>query len=173
MWDKRWLYSLRRLLYRWEICLLFFVAISPHLIFYLRSFILDPNCKNAEYRSEEIANWRYDLPAFRRDIEAFKDQIFGIAKQLSTSSSNGGTLEVYTYQDLICVPMYIVLRGGQPYKGYSSFFLAKPTGTNFVHLEWTERDGGVLEEMKSYFDQKWQAQSQNASPYFSSRRVRV
>ncbi len=136
----------------------------------LRMLIIDPDCENAYFRAEEIHQEHGYPPAtFRQETASFTDSIVAAAQRASTNPLTRGSCEIRMYRDLPCVPMYIIVRDGRLFKGYSSLLLTKPAGTRFVHFEWTQRAGGILEEMKNYFEQKWNAQVQGT---FSDGRPR-
>jgi hypothetical protein len=116
----------------------------------LRMLIIDTQCQNAKFRADEIGGL-YKAENFIKEIEVFTDRMNSIC-------SNNGSLQsswkIYTYDDLPCIPMYIITRNGIPYRGYSSFFLTKPSAY-FVHFEWAPTPDGVLMSMHEYFEQKF------------------
>ena len=118
----------------------------------IKMLIIDPRCKNAFRRADEIK----ERETFAQDVDVFVRRVSAIrcnAKQ--SGARKDECCQILTYDDLPCMPMYIVTHKGVPVRGYSGFFLAQPSAF-FVHLEWTFVIGGVLENMHEYFQQKWE-----------------
>jgi hypothetical protein len=141
----------------------FLGEIEPAIIrgVHIRMLVIDPDCDNAHFRAEEIYPIHgYPPPIFCQEVKSFVSIMIETAQRASSNSATRGSFQICSYQDLPCMPMYIILRNGRLLKGYTSMFLTKPTGINFVHLEWKPRDGGLLEEMKNYYDQKWKTITQ-------------
>jgi hypothetical protein len=117
----------------------------------LRMLIIDTKCANARFRAEEIGGL-YKPENFIKEIEVFTDRMHSICNDNKLLRESW---QIYTYDDLPCIPMYVIARNGSPYRGYSSFFLNKPSAY-FVHLEWEPTPNGVLMSMHEYFEQKYQ-----------------
>jgi len=122
----------------------------------IRMLIIDTECENAKFRAEEIGGM-YSTPTFTEDVKIFTKQIVKCIENTLQDSSIQGSCEIRVYRDLPSIPMYIIIRRGRLYRGYSSFFLTEPTAY-FVHLEWAPTERGLLKYMHKYFEQKWAVQ---------------
>ena len=78
--------------------------------------------------------------AFAQDIEVFIRRVSSVRCSLKKLGLKPEACQILAYDDLPCMPMYIVTHKGIPVRGYSSSFLS----------------GGVLENMHDYFEQKWE-----------------
>jgi hypothetical protein len=117
----------------------------------VRMLIIDPNCATAEFRASEIM----ESETFAQEVQLFAKRISAISCNANNHNPAEETCQILAYDDLPCLPMYIVHHKGVPVRGYSGFFLTKPSAF-FTHLEWTYVNGGVLENMHAYFEQKWE-----------------
>ena len=116
-----------------------------------KMLIIDPRCSNAFLRADEIR----ERDTFAQDVEVFVRRVSSIRCSLKKYGVKGESCQILAYDDLPCMPMYIVTHKGVPVRGYSGFFLARPSAF-FAHLEWTSVKDGVLENMYEYFQQKWE-----------------
>lgn len=123
----------------------------------IRMLVIDPDCDNACFRAEELRDWG-DCEKFKLEDSAFLKVMQGIADDACASGISPAPMQVRLYRDLPGIPMYIVLEAGEPIYGFSSFFLTKATGFNFVHLEWKPSECGLLQLMTLHFEAKWQRQ---------------
>jgi hypothetical protein len=112
--------------------------------------IIEPRCANAESRALEI----FEPETFSQEVEVFAKRVSSILCGAVEQSVAEERCQILAYDDLPCMPMYIVTHKGLPIRGYSGYFLTKPSAL-FEHLEWTNIKGGVLENMHEYFEQKW------------------
>lgn len=62
------------------------------------------------------------------------------------------------YNDLPCIPMYLHLRKGSAYTGFTSYFLGAPSFRE-PHLKWKNVADGFLQKFVDYFNQKWERAS--------------
>jgi hypothetical protein len=130
----------------------------------LRMLIIDPECQNAISRAEELGK-AYEPGTFSQETFVFTKRINSTVS-IHDTCKLGESCRVLVYEDLPCMPMYIITRDGIPYRGYSGFFLTKPSAY-FVHLEWALTKGGVLEELHKYFEQKWKNQDEKPKQTFT------
>jgi hypothetical protein len=93
-------------------------------------------------------------------VQEFRDLVLNIVREVPHARES---CRIRVYDDLPCIPMYIISRGGKAVTAYTSFFLTEPTAY-FVHLEWQNAPKGLLPFMKSYFDQKWDAHPEHEYP---------
>mgnify|MGYP003289190958 CR=1 FL=1 len=128
-----------------------------------RMLIIDPRSANASLRADEIR----ETETFSQDVEVFIRRISGVRCKLKKAGLNADSCQILAYDDLPCMPMYIVTHKGIPVRGYSGFFLAKPSAF-FAHVEWTLVPGGVLENMCEYFEQKWERNQQRTAEFFQA-----
>lgn len=121
----------------------------------VRMLVIDPNCKNAENRALEIEGPHFTPENFCAETESFIKNLKNCdMNNLNNLNNSHGSLEIRSYSDLPCIPMYIFLYKNKPIRGYTSYFLTQPTAY-FVHSEWTAIKGGLLEYFHGYFEQKW------------------
>lgn len=66
-----------------------------------------------------------------------------------------GSVVLRTYDDLPCLPMYLVKRNGQCAEGYTSFFLTRPT-YHEPHIRWVNGPESRLDCFVAYFERKWE-----------------
>src|ERR1041384_4127412 len=116
----------------------------------IRMLIIDPRCKNAESRANEI----FERETLAQEVEVFARRITAAIDDPLKSRIAENCCQILAYDDLPGMPLYLVSHKGLPVRGYSGFFLARPSAF-FAHLEWTFVKGGVLENMFEYFEQKW------------------
>jgi hypothetical protein len=116
----------------------------------VRMLVIDPASDNAHYRDQELegtvdtgAGWRGGLDTF-------------IGKMAAIADRHYGKFEIRLYQDLPCVPMYLVGRAPRARRGYFSIFLIRTTA-QCQHLEL--QGGEWLADMAKYFEAKWARQS--------------
>jgi hypothetical protein len=126
-----------------------------------RMLIIDPRSANAHLRADEIR----ETETFSQDVEVFIRRVSSVRCGLKKAGLKEESCQILAYDDLPCMPMYIVMHKGVPVRGYSGFFLAKPSAF-FAHVEWTVVPGGVLENMCEYFEQKWQRNLQRTTEFF-------
>ena len=118
----------------------------------VRMLVIDPECENARNRALEIEGIHFEPDIFCKEIENFIENLERC--DVNELNNSHGSLEIRSYSDLPCIPMYIILNKNKPIRGYTSYFLTKPTAY-FVHSEWTAIEGGLLEYFHGYFEQKW------------------
>jgi hypothetical protein len=119
----------------------------------LRLLIINPKCETSKLRAQEITG-EYDPSTFAQETEVFTRRIKAVFNKANDSLREACKIRIY--DDLPCMPMYIITRNGIPTRGYTGFFLSKPSAF-FVHLEWVPAEGGMLEHLHYYFEQKWKA----------------
>lgn len=127
----------------------------------IRMLVIDPACENAKARAKEL-NGAYEPSTFAKEADVFMSRMRGLAGVSRAGLPPDEPCRILLYDDLPCMPIYIVARDGVPVRGYSGFFLTEPSAY-FTHLEWTYAKGGVLEKMHAYFEQKWKAQEHRRS----------
>lgn len=151
---------------------------------HVKILTIAPHCDNARNRAMEITAGF--LPEgddeleqddnvfherFEEEVERFVAHLLDVLEDLEKkpAAKVRERAEVRMYDDLPCVPMYIIRARGQdsatanvspgrPRRGFSSMFLAHPTA-NFPHFEWNPTDiqgGFALEALARYFDEKWE-----------------
>ena len=116
-----------------------------------KMLIIDPRSASAHLRAGEIR----EHDTFAQDIDVFVRRVSAIRCSLKKFGLKEECCQILAYDDLPCMPMYIVTHKGIPVRGFSGFFLAKPSAF-FTHVEWTSVNDGVLESMHEYFKQKWE-----------------
>jgi hypothetical protein len=117
---------------------------------FIRMLIIRPTCENAKYRNEELSQSFDTGEAWDDGLKSF------ISKMKSASVKSQEHFQVRFYQDLPCVPMYLVGTPAKARKGYFSLFLVRPTA-NSHHLELGP--GEWLDDMAIYFEDKWARQT--------------
>jgi hypothetical protein len=119
----------------------------------VRMMIIDPGSANARFRNLEL----------KRSFETGDGWIAGLNSFIKTMSAaarkGGGGFEIRFYDDLPCVPMYLVGEWPACRKGYFSIFLDQPTAY-CQHLELGP--GEWLAGMSAYFEEKWIRNATNA-----------
>ncbi|HEY4362682.1 MAG TPA: hypothetical protein VGN17_17065 [Bryobacteraceae bacterium] len=113
----------------------------------IRMLVIQPNCANAKNRSLELADTPDTGKAFDASLRAF------ITKMESLADKSGGRFQIRFYEDLPCVPMYLIDKNNHTRKGFFSIFLSDATA-HCTHMELS--DGEWLQNMASYFDAKWE-----------------
>jgi hypothetical protein len=129
----------------------------------IKMLIIDPRCTNAGLRADEIR----EPDTFAQDVEVFVRRVSSIRCSLKNCGLKEESCQILAYDDLPCMPMYIVTHKGLPKRGFSGFFLSQPSAF-FAHLEWTAINGGVLENMHEYFQQKWDRNLRRTTEFFQS-----
>lgn len=125
----------------------------------MRMLVIDPNCQNAKDRALEIARGGFAPKTFSKEVEEFRDLVGDMIIKIARESPSMQTsCRVRIYDDLPCVPMYLVLRNNKAIRGYNSLYLTEPTAY-FVHLEWQDTHEGLLRYMHEYFENKWNRHS--------------
>jgi hypothetical protein len=123
----------------------------------LRMLVIDSACDNARLRAEEIDRRGFGPRTFSKEVDEFRDWIRDVVHKVATDvPSARQDCRVRVYDDLPCIPLYIIVREGLPVRGFNSFFLTEPTAY-FVHLEWEYTREGLLTYMHRYFEQKWKS----------------
>lgn len=112
----------------------------------IRMLVIKPDCNNANHRSVELEGTPDSDEGFDMSLRTF------ITKMEKLASASHGLFEIRFYDDLPCVPMYLISKNGEARKGYFSIFLSQPTA-HCTHMELAS--GEWLENMASYFDAKW------------------
>ena len=126
----------------------------------IRMLVIDPECKNAESRAHEI----FEAETFAQEVQLFAKRISSVVGGAEGPTITEESCEILAYDDLPSIPMYIVTHEGRVVRGYSGFFLVKPSAF-FTHLEWTPTRGGVLESLHEYFEQKWKRHLQKRKSF--------
>jgi hypothetical protein len=114
-----------------------------------------PDSEPARLRAAEIkSSFAYSFPRFRDEariqIDKLREALQGSTPEVARR------VRLRLYDDLPCIPMYILVRGSRPMVGYTSFFLGYPTFKE-PHLEWTITAEGFLYKFYDYFVEKWGA----------------
>lgn len=122
----------------------------------IRMLVLNPECKNAEYRADEIGGL-FKPTSFKVELRKF----WGDMDSCANEAQEGGSLELRWYEGLPCMPMYIIHRNGKILYAYTSFFLGQPTGIEFPHIKWEE--GLMARNFLDYVQSKWKANEQNSN----------
>lgn len=112
----------------------------------VRMLVIEPACQNARNRNIELIGEPDSEEAFDLALANFIMRIERIAKE------SAGRLELRYYDDLPCVPMYILGKPKIPRKAFFSLFLSKATA-HCTHMEISA--GEWLDNMNTYFEQKW------------------
>jgi hypothetical protein len=117
--------------------------------------------ENAKFRSQELI----EGGELQGDYDIFKSQVDtyhkGLAKILNqTASEENGNLEIRFYKDLLSSPMYILSRDGMVIEGYTGFYL-NMSASKFIFMKWMPAKKQVLDNIKSYFDNKWLQNEEN------------
>ncbi|GAA3344842.1 hypothetical protein GCM10020358_49700 [Amorphoplanes nipponensis] len=120
---------------------------------HVRMLIIDPRCATAGHRDAELVGSLDTGEGWKAGLEAF------IHKMTAAASRGHGRFEIRFYDDLPCVPMYLVGRGSAARVGYFSLFLTRPSA-HFPHLEL--RSGAWLVDMAAYFEAKWSRHADRA-----------
>lgn len=128
----------------------------------IKMLILDPSSEMCKHRALEIVG-----PigrGFCASQAAFLERMKGIQKETSTKepSTNDGTLEIRTYDELLGVPSYIVCQDNKPIRGWSSLYLGDATGYRYPHFHWEGGDDSVLNLIYNYVREKWERNQGNA-----------
>ncbi|MBF8267584.1 MAG: hypothetical protein HW388_1092 [Dehalococcoidia bacterium] len=127
-----------------------------------RMLVIDPESENAYFRGEEITSEDTERTVSYSDIPYyFKDEAMAFQRHLLTRlraiSKARQLCEVRQYKDLPSLPMYLVVRKGKPLSGITGMFLEQPSYKTW-HLQWTQVDGGPLDSMVRFFNEKWNRQ---------------
>ncbi len=120
----------------------------------IRMLVIKPGCSNAKSRSIELANTPDTGTAFDGSLDVF------IAKMKGIADASAGMFEIRFYDDLPCVPMYLISKDNATRKGFFSIFLNKATA-HCTHMELT--DGEWLRHMAAYFESKWKRWAPHAA----------
>jgi hypothetical protein len=121
---------------------------------------VNPNAEVAKYRANEIEK-RFGLSYdhFREEaagqIAKLKDVLSDLPKAFRRN------MELRTYDDLPCAPMYIHIRNGRPSTAFTSYFLGAPTFAE-PHLKWEGSPDGFIWKFRTYFDAKWKRHANDA-----------
>jgi hypothetical protein len=113
---------------------------------HVRMLIIDPTCASAAFRDVELVGSFDTGEGWKTGLEAF------IQKMTAAAQRGNGHFEIRFYNDLPCVPMYLIGRASSARVGYFSLFLTRPSA-HFPHLEL--RSGEWLVDMVAYFEAKW------------------
>jgi hypothetical protein len=112
----------------------------------VRMLIIDPGAATADMRNGELVGTFDTGAGWTAGLQAF------IAKMKAAAMQNPSHFEIRQYNDLPCVPMYMIAGSKVTRKAYFSIFLTRPT-ERCAHVEL--RAGSLLEDMSAYFDAKW------------------
>jgi hypothetical protein len=124
----------------------------------LRMLVINPGAETARLRAKEILGVGYEESTFCDDTLDFLSVLADAAADLIEAPGN---LEVRSYSDLPCVPMYLRLRTDREISGITGYFLSEPS-FDTVHIKWTSTENGMLAGFRSYFEHKWsQAEDQS------------
>ena len=118
----------------------------------LRMLAIQPGCATLSMRAEEISTPGFDPSTFDERAQDFLEVLEGWEDQLQGAA---GKLEIRTYNDLPGVPMYLHLKADRVLAGVTGFFLSEPSFDQ-VHIKWKVAPGGVLEDLRTHFERKWQ-----------------
>jgi len=103
------------------------------------------NSRNSQYRSQEIVDDLDYGDAWATGLEDFARRMLQLQQQMTN-------LHIRQYDDLPCVPMYLIKQADGEHTGYSSWFLSRASA-HFVHLEFGA--GPLFSAMDRYFSLKW------------------
>jgi len=124
----------------------------------IRMLVIDPEAETARLRAKEIIGVGYEESTFCADTRDFLAVLANAAADLGDAR---GALEVRSYSDLPCVPMYLRLRDDKEISGITGYFLSEPS-FDTVHIKWASTEKGMLSDFRSYFEYKW---SRAANPW--------
>jgi hypothetical protein len=113
----------------------------------VRMLIIDSNCDNSHFRNQELESTVDTGGGWVGGLESF------ISKMNAIAVRGYGTFDIRYYDDLPCVPMYLVGKAPSARKAYFSIFLVRATA-GCQHLELTR--GEWLVDMIKYFESKWE-----------------
>lgn len=113
----------------------------------VKMLVIDPACDNARHRNTELAATVVETGAgWDTGLDAF------VAKMKALCDKHPGKLEMRTYNDLPCAPMYLVVTDSKARVGFFSLFLVRASAHS-PHMEL--HDGPWLTDMHQYFEDKW------------------
>jgi len=125
----------------------------------IRMLAIEPKCDNARARAEEIyPQHGYTYEAFRDEAKSNISHIADAFTDLrgdALDEVDSSSLRMRLYNDLPCIPMYVIRHKGKPVCGYTSFFLRDPSFEQ-PHLEWTQARDSLLDDFIAYFEHKWE-----------------
>jgi len=127
----------------------------------VRILTININSANVEYRAKEIHSepQRGEIIDVKKQIENWQGVLLRLYHKLQ-NSTNIGKLEVSCYQDFLGMPMYIHIHNGQPVLCYTGFYLNK-SASNFVYLKWIPSNNKFIEDLETYFNDKWKNNKNN------------
>jgi hypothetical protein len=96
----------------------------------------------------------------------------GKAAKVDRTERRKPYLQILTYSDLPCVPMYIICREGQPVVAWTSYFLRKGS-YDIPHLTWVPARDGMLNSFMGYFEEKWSTAADETSERAQRRAVEL
>lgn len=128
----------------------------------VRFLLLDASGMLAEMRAMEAFAREFEgkeaVDHFRSGSEHAIRELVSLKQRMTKEAQSiGALLEITSYEDLPCAPMYLVERDGAFAYGYSTYYLREPTSFGFPHLEWGRGDAKVEmgSRLLNYVRQKW------------------
>lgn len=123
----------------------------------IKILYVKPGSTIANLRSNEMGG-EYLQPQFDNGVKAYRNQIALIAakSELRPMIDN---INLRYYEDLPCVPMYIIKNNANISKLYFSFFLCKES-VNYLHFE-VLKTNSLFADFERYFKQKWNENKSN------------
>jgi hypothetical protein len=132
---------------------------------HVKMLAIDPEVANCAARAAEITEGAFNESIFRSESRAGLEHLREYAGLLDAKNAQG-SVEVRLYAGLPCIPLYILMRDGQPHVGYTSFFLTRATFGE-PHIVWgPDNPQGFLERFVTYFEHRWRLAATEYSPAF-------
>lgn len=126
--------------------------------------VIDPYSNLLKDRAEEISDKAYRYERFKIGVEEY---ISDIESCVSTEDQKD-IIQILKYSDLLCTPFYVHIRDGVPIKAIQGFYLTNASA-NFMHIEWSHTATGMTNELRRYFENKWDKWSRSTTPDISGR----
>ena len=123
----------------------------------IKILYVKPGSTIANLRSKEMGR-QYSQPQFDAGVKAYRNQIASVVakSELRPMIDN---INLRYYEDLPCVPMYIIKNNTNISKLYFSFFLCKES-VNYLHFE-VLKTNSLFADFERYFKQKWNENKSN------------
>lgn len=123
----------------------------------IKILYVKPGSTIADLRSKEMGR-PYSQPQFDNGVKAYRNQIALVAAKRELRPMIDNIILRY-YEDLPCVPMYIIKNNANISKLYFSFFLCKES-VNYLHFE-VLKTNSLFADFERYFMQKWNENESN------------
>jgi hypothetical protein len=126
----------------------------------IRMLVVNPNSQVAAFRALELKDsLGFSVEEYRLQARGYIERLRQQVEQVSPSFRLN--LEIRTFRDLLCVPMYIHRRRDRPIAALTTYFLG--TGIHDqIHLEWATSPDSLLWRLEDYFNHKWAANHSNS-----------